>query len=66
MRFEMFKKQLERNTIKNIKVRELPPIEPKKICRRSLKAFQRSLDTTALERADQMLAKSTNKQVCVQ
>lgn len=57
MRFEVFKKQLERNKIKDIEVRQLPPLDPKKLCRRSTKTLRRELDKTALERTERLLAK---------
>ena len=63
MRLKVFKKKLEQSTIKDLKVRQLPPIEPKKLCRKSAKAFQRGLDATALERANYILSSSKNYKV---
>lgn len=62
-RFEVFKKRLERNSVKPLNIRQLPPIDEKRICTKSLKSLQRAIDKTSLDRANAILSKSTNQEV---
>lgn len=59
----MFKNRLEKNAIKPLDIKHLPPIDKKKVCRQSLKSIQDTLDESAIKRAEILLAKSGSKEV---
>ena len=62
-RFEVFKNRLEKNAIKPLDISHLPPIDKNKVCKRSARSTQQTLDRTAIARADKLLAKSKSFQV---